>query len=119
MSPTTKKEWSPGLDTGFEDLNYMTSGFQDGDLIILAARPSMGKCVKWDNWIVDPATGERVTIKEAVERKQATVIRIADDGTVGASPVSHWVDSGVQPCWRVTTKTGRFVEVTGITHFLP
>lgn len=32
-----------GLDTGFEDLNYMTSGFQDGDLIIVAARPSMGK----------------------------------------------------------------------------
>lgn len=32
-----------GVDTGFLDLNYMTSGLQDGDLIILAARPSMGK----------------------------------------------------------------------------
>ena len=102
-----------GLDTGFEDLNYMTSGFQDGDLIIIAARPSMGKCVKWDNFIVDPATGERVTIKDAVERQQSTVLRIDSKGRVGTAPVSHWVDSGTKPCWRVTTRTGRFVEVTG------
>lgn len=32
-----------GLDTGFSELNRMTSGFGEGDLIILAARPSMGK----------------------------------------------------------------------------
>ena len=32
-----------GVDTGFTDLNEMTSGFQKGDLIILAARPSVGK----------------------------------------------------------------------------
>ncbi|MBC8141682.1 MAG: intein-containing replicative DNA helicase, partial [Armatimonadetes bacterium] len=107
-----------GLDTGFEDLNYMTSGFQDGDLIIVAARPSMGKCIKYDNWIVDPATGERLTIQAAVERQQATVMRLGENGTVEASPVSHWVDSGVQPCWRVTTRTGRFVEVTGHHPFL-
>jgi replicative DNA helicase len=32
-----------GLDTGFVDLNRSTSGFGDGDLIIIAARPAMGK----------------------------------------------------------------------------
>src|SRR5262249_26761562 len=32
-----------GVDTGFIDLNAMTSGLQEGDLFILAARPSMGK----------------------------------------------------------------------------
>ncbi len=32
-----------GLDTGFVDLNEMTSGIQNGDMIIIAARPSMGK----------------------------------------------------------------------------
>src|SRR5512145_159800 len=32
-----------GLATGFTDLDYMTSGLQRGDLIIIAARPSMGK----------------------------------------------------------------------------
>jgi len=32
-----------GLPTGYDRFNEMTSGFQTGDLIILAARPSMGK----------------------------------------------------------------------------
>lgn len=32
-----------GIPTNFERLDYMTNGFQRGDLIILAARPSMGK----------------------------------------------------------------------------
>ncbi|PLR92052.1 replicative DNA helicase [Bacillus sp. T33-2] len=32
-----------GVDTGFNVLNRMTGGWNSGDLIILAARPSMGK----------------------------------------------------------------------------
>ena len=32
-----------GLPTGFVDLDYKTSGFQNSDLILIAARPSMGK----------------------------------------------------------------------------
>lgn len=32
-----------GLSTGFSDLDEMTSGLQNGELIILAGRPSMGK----------------------------------------------------------------------------
>lgn len=32
-----------GVDTGFTDLNKKTTGFGSGDLIIVAARPAMGK----------------------------------------------------------------------------
>lgn len=32
-----------GLDTGFDELNKLTFGFQKGELIILAARPAVGK----------------------------------------------------------------------------
>lgn len=32
-----------GLSTGFKDLDAMTSGLQEADLVIVAARPSMGK----------------------------------------------------------------------------
>ncbi|WKY49273.1 replicative DNA helicase [Eubacteriaceae bacterium ES3] len=32
-----------GVDTGFTELNLMTAGLQPSDLIIVAARPSMGK----------------------------------------------------------------------------
>ncbi|ACM20104.1 replicative DNA helicase [Geotalea daltonii FRC-32] len=38
-----KKEHVTGVPTGFVDLDGMTAGFQRGDLIIIAGRPSMGK----------------------------------------------------------------------------
>jgi len=38
-----RKELITGVPTGFTDLDEMTSGLQAGDLVIIAARPSMGK----------------------------------------------------------------------------
>jgi replicative DNA helicase len=38
-----KKESVTGVPTGFIDLDQKTAGFQRGDLIIIAGRPSMGK----------------------------------------------------------------------------
>lgn len=38
-----KKEPITGVATGYVELDKMTAGFQPGDLIIIAARPSMGK----------------------------------------------------------------------------
>ena len=47
-----------GVPTGFFDLDRMTSGMQAGDLIVLAARPSMGKTALAIN------IAEHVAIKE-------------------------------------------------------
>lgn len=49
-----------GVPTGFYDLDRMTSGFQAGDLIILAARPSMGKTALAIN------IAEHVALKEGL-----------------------------------------------------
>lgn len=34
---------SGGIMTGFHDLDAMTNGFHGGEMIVIAARPSMGK----------------------------------------------------------------------------
>jgi replicative DNA helicase len=47
-----------GVATGFKDLDERTSGFQEGDLIIIAGRPSMGKTALALN------IGEHVAIAE-------------------------------------------------------
>jgi len=38
-----KKEMITGVPSGFRDLDQLTSGFQNSDMIIVAARPGMGK----------------------------------------------------------------------------
>lgn len=40
-----KKDGLTGVPTGFTDLDRLTSGWQPSDLIIIAARPGMGKCL--------------------------------------------------------------------------
>jgi replicative DNA helicase len=107
-----------GIPTGFHDLDRMTGGFKDSDLIIVAGRPSMGKCLVAGSLIDDPTTGERLTIEEAVRSRMPEVYGFSSDGLVETNQVSHWVDSGVKPCFKVTTRTGRSVEVTGHHPFL-
>ena len=107
-----------GVPSGFHDLDRMTGGFKDSDLIIVAGRPSMGKCLRSNSIIDDPSTGERMTIEEAVRRQIPTVFGFSWDGSVEPNEVHAWVDSGVKPCFRVTTRTGRVVEVTGHHPFL-
>jgi replicative DNA helicase len=38
-----QKRYVTGLESGFKDLDTMTAGFQAGDFIVVAGRPSMGK----------------------------------------------------------------------------
>ena len=107
-----------GIPTGFHDLDRMTGGFKDSDLIIVAGRPAMGKCIKYDSLIVNFETGQRLTIEEAVQGNLPEVFGFGADGAIRPNKVSEWVDSGVKPCFKVTTRSGRSVEVTGHHPFL-
>lgn len=51
-----------GVPTGFTDLDKMTSGLQGGDLVILAARPSMGKTAFCLNIAQNAATKGKRTV---------------------------------------------------------
>lgn len=101
-----------GVPSGFRDLDEITGGLQQSDLIILAARPSVGKCVAAWTLIDDPATGERLTIEECVRRKLPRIHGIDDLGRVRPAAVGAWIDSGVKPCFRVRTWSGRTLDAT-------
>lgn len=51
-----------GVKTGFRDLDKLTAGLQKSDLIILAARPSMGKSTLAQNLAFNVATKEKKAV---------------------------------------------------------
>lgn len=51
-----------GVPTGFPDLDKLTSGFQKSDLIILAARPAMGKTTLALNFAVNAAVTHKIPV---------------------------------------------------------
>lgn len=76
-----------GIPTGFVDLDRMTSGLQKSDLIILAARPSMGKTAFALNVAQNVAlrTGETVAIFNLEMSASQMVMRmIAAEGNIDA-----------------------------------
>lgn len=57
-----KKGLFTGLETGFSKLDEMTSGIQNGDLIIIAGRPSMGKTAFALNLAINIAVRNQVPV---------------------------------------------------------
>jgi len=67
-----------GVRTGFADLDNMTSGLQPGELIILAARPSLGKTALALNIAANAAidSGKKVGVFSLEMSKESLVIRL-------------------------------------------
>ena len=51
-----------GTPSGYRDLDHMTHGFQKGDMIILAARPSMGKTALALNFAMNAAIENNIPV---------------------------------------------------------
>jgi replicative DNA helicase len=103
-----------GLSTGFRDLDQMTSGLQQTDLIIVAARPSMGKCLEAQSLILLD-DGRVETIEEICRQKSAKLLTLKDDFKFAPTEASDFIDDGIKPVFRVTTRLGREIETT-VTH---
>jgi replicative DNA helicase len=106
-----------GVPTGYVDLDEKLYGLQPSSLVIVGARPAMGKCVAWDTRIVDPITGALVPVAELYGRP-AQVLSLGDDHRLSAAPVGAWVDDGVKPVFRVRTRLGREIRTTAAHPFL-
>jgi len=67
-----------GVETGFEDLDRLTTGFHKSDLVVLAARPAMGKTAMALNaiWHAAGARGLPVAIFSLEMSKEQLVQRL-------------------------------------------
>jgi replicative DNA helicase len=108
-----------GTPTGYIDLDAQLAGLQPGALIVVGARPAMGKCLAWDSPLVDPTTGEVRTIADAYRRGKLgagdAVFSLGEDLRLRTSTPSDHIDDGQKPVFRVTTALGRTVRCT-LTH---
>jgi replicative DNA helicase len=104
----------PGLTSDFSDLDGMTGGFQRSDLIIIAGRPSMGKCLAYDSEIL-LADGSIKTIQELYHQQQAEILTLNNNWQFSLTKPSAYIDDGIKPVFKVTTRLGRSIETT-ITH---
>lgn len=103
-----------GLSTGFRDFDEKTSGLQKTDLIIVAARPSMGKCLAFDSEIL-LSDGSLQTIEEVFRAKKAKLLTLKPDFKFAETSVSDFIDDGIKPVFKVKTRLGRVTETT-LTH---
>jgi len=109
-----KAEQVTGVPSGFIDLDDITAGWQPSDLVIVAARPAMGKCLA-PNAEILLSDGSIKTMRELFESKKANLVTLSRDLSFEEAEASAFIDSGVKPVFRVTTKLGRQIEATG-TH---
>jgi len=89
-----------GTPSGFDDLDNITGGFQPGNLIVLAARPSMGKSALMANFAENAALGTAKPValfslemseSELAQRFIASQASVkGDDLRKGRVPGSRW-----------------------------
>ena len=78
-----------GVPSGFYDLDRLTAGFQAGDLIVLAARPSMGKTALAINIAEHVALNEGLPVAVFSMEMGAAQLAVRVVGSIGRIDQSH------------------------------
>jgi replicative DNA helicase len=79
---------SRGVPTGFTDLDNILSGLQKSDLIILAARPSMGKSALASNIAKNVALNQKVPV--GIFSLEMSVDQVVDRLIADVSEINLW-----------------------------
>jgi replicative DNA helicase len=78
-----------GVPTGFYDLDRMTSGLQAGDMVVLAARPSMGKTAFAINIAEHVALNEGLPVAVFSMEMGASQLAVRVVGSIGRIDQGH------------------------------
>ncbi len=106
-----------GTPTGFVDFDDYTSGLQASNLIIVAGRPSMGKCLSGNAEIV-LADGSIATIKTIFQQQCAQLFTLTAQQDFKFTEPSAYIHDGIKPVFGVTTQLGKYIETTATHPFL-
>jgi replicative DNA helicase len=98
-----RKEHVTGVATGYHELDRMTAGLQPADLIILAARPSMGKAQPLDALVLTATEGFKPMGELRLGEQLASI-----DGQ--PSQVLGIYPQGRRQVYRITFADGRSAE---------
>jgi replicative DNA helicase len=105
-----------GTPAGFRDVDAITGGFQPGNLIIVAARPAMGKCLGRSRLVYDPTTGARRSIGDLFEAhgrgEEVWVASLGPDLQMRSAKAAAVAANGTKPVYRLATRLGRELEAT-------
>lgn len=100
-----RKNIRSGVDTGLHDLNKITNGWQPGNLVIIAARPSMGKALRMDAKVLTPS-GWKLN-KDLAIGDQVCSVDGAESRVTGIFPQGH------VKTYMVEFSDGRKIECCG------
>jgi len=103
-----------GIATGFHDLDQKTSGLQEGDLIIVAGRPSMGKTALALNIAEHVAVNDRLPVAVFSMEMSATQLAMRMLGSIGR------LDQMKLRTGKLTDEDwGRLTDAVGKVHDAP
>jgi replicative DNA helicase len=100
-----------GVPTGFADLDALTNGLHPGQMIVIAARPALGKALALDTRLPTPAGW--TTMGEVAVGDQLVGADGRPVNVVAATEVLHG-----RPCYEVAFSTGEVIVADGQHQWL-
>jgi replicative DNA helicase len=100
-----------GVPTGFADLDSLTNGLHPGQMIVIAARPALGKALALDTPLATPAgwtTMGEVAVGDQLFGADGRPVTV-----VAATEVMHG-----RPCYEVEFSTGEVIVADGQHQWL-
>lgn len=96
--------------TPYRLLNSMIRGVRAKQLVTIAARPAMGKCVAQGTVVLDPISGEWLPVEQVI-KKRSEVLSWTGASFEKQSPIA-WVHTGRKECLCINHRVGEPLEVT-------